>query len=82
MLKKRGVTPKFISSGSRAADMALRLKYADIEEITVEPDLIKAFDKALVKSEGKLFILPTYTALIELQKILVAKGIKKEYWKE
>ena len=44
---------------------------------TIVGEIYKAED-----TEGKLFVLPTYTALMELQKILVKKGIKKEYWKE
>ena len=73
---------QILTSGTRAHDMALRLKYADIEAPDSEPDILKAFNKAAAHTENKLFILPTYTALIQLQKILVAKGIKKEYWKE
>lgn len=75
---------KVFVSGSRAYDMALRLKYGGVDKskIIIEEDLETAFTKAVKESEGKLFILPTYTALMELQKILVKEGIKKEYWKE
>jgi hypothetical protein len=62
--------------------MALRFKYADFKNLQVEANLIQAFNKSIKETESKLFILPTYTALIELQKIMVEKGIKKEYWKE
>ncbi len=70
-----------IVSGSRAYDLALRLKYAGINS-TVEPDLKKALKEARQGLEGRLFILPTYTAMLELQAILVKSGIKKHYWKE
>lgn len=72
---------KIYVTGSRAYDMALRLKYSGIEEknLIVNPDLETTFNKAI--KENSLFILPTYTALMELQRILVAKGIKKEYWR-
>lgn len=75
---------KVIVSGQRACDMALRLKYAGIEEerTTICSKLETAFVKALEETSGKLFIMPTYTALLELQKLMVKKGIKKEYWKE
>ena len=75
---------KFHISGSRAYDMALRLKYAGVDEknMVINQDLESIFNKAAKETEGKLFILPTYTALMELQRILVKKGIKKEYWKE
>ena len=62
-----------IVSGIRASDMAVRLKYAGIksENIIIIEDIRKALEKSLstVKEEEKLYILPTYTALLDLQKI-------------
>ena len=57
-----------ITSGTRANDMATRLKYAGIpqERIIVEPNIKKAIDKAT--TEGKTTILPSYTALLKLTK--------------
>jgi lipid II isoglutaminyl synthase (glutamine-hydrolysing) len=63
-------TSKVICSGSRAYDIALRLKYAGLEEgrIIIEPKINKALE--LATSEGsELFVLPTYTALLELNKM-------------
>lgn len=73
-----------ICSGTRAADMALRLKYAGFEpdSIKVENNLKKALKEARKGLKGQLFILPTYTALLELQRILAHSGEKKHYWKE
>ncbi len=73
-----------ICSGSRAYDLAVRLKYAgfDPEKIIIEPELENALKQARKGLEGQLFILPTYTAMLELQSILVKAGIKKHYWKE
>ncbi|OGE19467.1 hypothetical protein A3J19_02290 [Candidatus Daviesbacteria bacterium RIFCSPLOWO2_02_FULL_41_8] len=73
-----------IVSGSRAYDLAVRLKYAgfDPETITVESDLQNAFKQARGGLQGKLFILPTYTAMMELQSILTKTGVKKHYWEE
>ena len=64
--------------------MAVRLKYAgfETENIVLEPNPGKAFNKALKDLEGRLFIFPTYTAMLELQKILARKGHKKKYWEE
>lgn len=75
---------KIIVSGVRAYDMALRLKYAGVDEdrIIVEPSLEAALEDVAKIKDGKLFILPTYTAMLELQKVLVKKGVKKHYWKE
>ncbi len=73
-----------ICSGSRAYDLALRLKYAGIQEdrLIIEPNLGKALNQAKQDLGGRLFILPTYTALLQLQKILAKQGVKKHYWSE
>lgn len=81
-VKDQGSRIKIFVSGTRAYDLALRLKYSGLEDLVIEPDLAKAFDLSVKEPEGKLFILPTYTALMQLQKILVKRGIKKEYWRE
>jgi len=61
-------------SGKRAYDMALRLKYAslDTSKVTVLPKLEKALSSIINYTvEGqKIIILPTYTALVGMQKIL------------
>lgn len=65
-------------SGIRADDMAVRLKYAGVpaENIKVvgalEPALVQALE-ATTQSET-LWILPTYTCLLELQRIAKAMG--------
>jgi len=71
-------------SGTRAHDLALRIKYAGVDpkKIKVEPDLKQALKQARTGLKGKLFILPTYTAMLEIQSILTKSGIKKHYWKE
>jgi UDP-N-acetylmuramyl tripeptide synthase len=73
--KKRVVTV----SGQRAEDMAVRMKYAgtDSADITAIPNLSKALDHALTSTpHGQtLWILPTYTCLLELQKVLKARGL-------
>ena len=73
--KKRVVTV----SGQRAEDMAVRMKYAGTSssDITAIPNLSKALDHALASTpHGQtLWILPTYTCLLELQKVLKARGL-------
>ena len=65
---------KIIVSGIRYADMAVRLKYAGVKEenIILEPDMKKAIYKALENTDisEKLYILPTYTALLKMQKFI------------
>ena len=63
------------TGGSRAADMALRLQYDDIEVGRVEPSLVKALD-ILVKQSGDKIILSTYTAMLEYYSLLSKKAGK------
>jgi UDP-N-acetylmuramyl tripeptide synthase len=70
-------------SGTRAEEMALRLKYAGIDApIEVERDLGASLDRALATTTGeRLYALPTYTALLELRDLLARRGLAKR-WSE
>jgi UDP-N-acetylmuramyl tripeptide synthase len=63
-------------SGTRAAELAVRLKYAGVapERLHVEHDLEQALDLALADGDGRLVALPTYTAMLALRELLVARG--------
>lgn len=69
----------FVCSGDRADDLALRFKYAELSDTNtlVERNLASAITQALDHTpEGEtLFILPTYTAMLEVRKILTGKKI-------
>ncbi len=73
-------------SGTRAPELALRLKYAGVEpeRITVVEDLAHALDRAAdyLDEGGKppLFVLPTYTAMLSLRELLVARGEASSSW--
>ena len=73
-------------SGTRAEDMAVRLKYANMPEgrITLEPNLAVAVDQALagLPPGATLFILPTYTAMLELRENLAHRGWVRQFWDE
>jgi len=73
-------------SGLRAWDMAVRFKYAGLEpaQIQVEENTAKAINKALEQTTAgnKLFILPTYTAMLEMRRFLNKIGLGKPYWEE
>jgi len=75
----------FYASGIRAEDMAVRLKYAgiNIDKIQIEKDYEELLNKALATtSEGQnLYILPTYTAMLEVRSLLEKKFGLKEFWK-
>ena len=72
-------------SGSRAPELALRLKYAGIDpaRIRVQADLPSALREAA--SDGSdpqtpLYALPTYTAMLALRELLVARGEASSAW--
>ncbi|MEI6742001.1 MAG: MurT ligase domain-containing protein, partial [bacterium] len=74
---------KILVGGSRADDMALRLKYAGKKDVlaeTNEAELLKLITKHTSK-RSKLFILPTYTAMLSIRSQIVASDeLQKEYW--
>ena len=63
--------------------MALRLKYAGWpeERIVVEPGVGASLDQAVAAAPERLFALPTYTALLELRKLLSSRGLAREFWR-
>jgi UDP-N-acetylmuramyl tripeptide synthase len=75
-------------SGTRAPELALRLKYAGIDpaRIRVQADLSQALNEAArdvpVESESiaPLYALPTYTAMLALRELLVARGEARSAW--
>jgi UDP-N-acetylmuramyl tripeptide synthase len=70
-------------AGTRAEEMALRLKYAGIDaRIEVDRELGSSLDSAVAAAGGeRLFALPTYTALLELRDLLTRRGLAKR-WSE
>jgi len=70
-------------AGTRAPEMALRLKYAGWPQsaIAVEPGIEASLDRAVDEAPGRLFALPTYTALLELHKVLSSRGLTQEFWR-
>jgi UDP-N-acetylmuramyl tripeptide synthase len=69
---------RVVCSGTRAAEMALRLKYAGVPEdrLVVEPSLPAGLDRAVggAAPGGRVVAIPTYTAMLELRRELVARG--------
>lgn len=70
---------KLSVSGDRTYDMALRLKYADVnlKPKQINTDLQKGIDLALESTLGSetLYILATYSAMLETRKILKGRSI-------
>jgi UDP-N-acetylmuramyl tripeptide synthase len=72
-------------AGTRAAELAVRLKYAGVEpeRLVVVPELERALDAARAAHDGDapLYALPTYTALLQLRELLARRGAAPEYWR-
>ncbi|MDO8672842.1 MAG: Mur ligase family protein [Dehalococcoidia bacterium] len=78
-----------VASGVRAADLALRLKYAGLFEdqpqmLLVEKNIERALRLALdrVVPGGTLFVLPTYTSMLEIRSLLAKTGFLMQYWEQ
>jgi UDP-N-acetylmuramyl tripeptide synthase len=75
-------------SGTRAADLATRLKYAGVDpaRVHVQEDLALALEEAAAASPAAcaspppLYALPTYTAMLALRELLVARGEASSAW--
>jgi lipid II isoglutaminyl synthase (glutamine-hydrolysing) len=73
-----------VASGERAAELALRFRYGGLDgsAIELEPDLGAALDRGLelIPDGGELAVLPTYTAMLGLQRLLASRGLTQPYW--
>ena len=75
---------RLVATGDRAAELALRFKYAGFPERSIEvvPELDAGLDRALAATpeRGELVALPTYTAMLALRGIVGRRGYVKPYW--
>ena len=80
-LKEVPLNEVFIS-GSRAYDMAVRLKTAglDTESFKIETEYEALTEQIKNGKNKKLYILATYTAMINYRKYLHSKGYIKNLW--
>lgn len=62
-------------TGTRAADIALRLQYDDVAVKAVEPDMEKGL-QAFCNLAGDKVIFATYTAMLHLHKVLLKRAGK------
>jgi UDP-N-acetylmuramyl tripeptide synthase len=72
-------------SGSRAPELAVRWKYAGIDpaRIHVQTEIPLALREAAADGAGTntpLYALPTYTAMLSLRELLVARGEARSAW--
>ncbi len=77
---------RLIATGERAAELALRFKYAGLDEsaIDVVPSLEDALDRGLAQTPagGELAALPTYTAMLSLRELVSRRGFVRPYWEQ
>lgn len=67
--------PEVVTSGKRVKDMTLRLKVAGLEDrLTIQEDPEKIITEIENMESKRIYILATYTAMIDLRKDLQMKG--------
>ena len=75
---------RLVATGERAAELALRFAYGGLsrDRIEVVPSLETALDRGLelTPAGGELAVLPTYTAMLALRKIVATRGYVANYW--
>ncbi|MFZ5813850.1 MAG: MurT ligase domain-containing protein [Bacillota bacterium] len=73
-----------ICTGLRAEDMAVRLKYAGMEpaKLSIQKELGQALGEGLryIQPGDLLYILPTYTAMLQMREIIQKQGFAKKFW--
>lgn len=70
--------PQYMTGGERYKDITTRLTMAGIDNVWHEPDLTKVIDKIKQMPTEHVYILATYTAMLQLRKLLA----EKEYIKK
>ena len=79
-----GRTRSVVVTGTRGGDMAVRLKYAGVpvDRIHQAPSVEQALDLGMATSpdSGTLYVLPTYTAMLELRKLASRRGYAERFW--
>jgi lipid II isoglutaminyl synthase (glutamine-hydrolysing) len=81
-----GGLERLVATGARAAELALRFKYAGlpVDAIEVIPSLEEALDRGLKLTPPgqELVALPTYTAMLDLRDLVSRRGFVKPYWED
>ena len=81
-----GSLERLVATGERAAELALRFKYAGLPSASIEvrPELEDALDRGLELTAGgdELVALPTYTAMLALRELVARRGFVRPYWEE
>lgn len=78
-----------IAAGIRGHDMALRMSYAGLEACRLDATVAgEPFTRVVdhlvrvVEPGGKIFILLTYTAMLQLRAVLAERGVVEPFWEQ
>jgi UDP-N-acetylmuramyl tripeptide synthase len=75
-----------VVGGTRAEDMAVRLKYAGFppSSLRVAADHVEAVRHLLAGTPagGTAYAVPTYTAMLDLRRALAATGAVRQFWED
>jgi UDP-N-acetylmuramyl tripeptide synthase len=81
-----GSLGRLVATGERAAELALRFKYAGMPSTAIEvlPSLEEGLDRGLelTAAGDELVALPTYTAMLSLRELVARRGFVRPYWEE
>ena len=76
-----GYLQRVIVSGDRAADMRVRIKYAGIEDSCIDTQTdYSALVRWIAGQELPVYIMPTYTAMLELREAVIKHCGGSEFW--
>ncbi|MDE0699943.1 MAG: DUF1727 domain-containing protein [Acidimicrobiaceae bacterium] len=72
--------------GTRAHDLALRFRYAvgGTTDFSVRPEPAASFETAMAAcgAGGRVYVLPTYTAMLDFRRVLADRGLVPEFWED
>jgi UDP-N-acetylmuramyl tripeptide synthase len=78
------IAASVVTGGTRAYDLALRMKYAGRAPDAVELDIGRALAVALERTPvgQTLYVIPTYTAMLAVRGELSRQGFAPHYWEQ
>jgi UDP-N-acetylmuramyl tripeptide synthase len=79
-----GTVASIVCTGTRAEDLAVRLRYAGvaIEQIDRLRDVASGLDGAVANAAPgeRIYVLATYTAMLDLHRVLAERGLTEPFW--
>jgi UDP-N-acetylmuramyl tripeptide synthase len=75
---------RVVCTGTRAAEMAMRLKYGGVVagRIDVLPEPADAVEAVTPAAGEVAYLLATYTAMLDLRSLLERRGLVRPFWQE